>query len=181
MLIAIFPNKRFGIELAAILLIFTGQVWNMAFSYYNSINTIPKELVEVTKVFRHNRFTKFLRLDLPFSAIGLIWNSMMSVAGGWFFLMACEMFVLKDRDFRLPGLGSYIQTAANNGDMVHVMYGIGTMILLIIILDIFIWRPLVAWSQKFRIETIQAEEERESFVLNILQKSGFIEKMFKKN
>lgn len=176
-IIAVFPNKRFGIELAAILLIFTGQVWNMAFSYFNSINTIPRELIEVTKVFRHNRFTKFLRLDLPFSAIGLIWNSMMSVAGGWFFLMACEMFVLKDRDFRLPGLGSFIQTAANKGDMAHVMYGIGTMVLLIVIIDIFIWRPLVAWSQKFRIETIQAEEERESFVLNILQRSRFIEKI----
>lgn len=176
-IIAVFPNKRFGIELAAILLIFTGQVWNMAFSYFNSINTIPRELIEVTKVFRHNRFTKFLRLDLPFSAIGLIWNSMMSVAGGWFFLMACEMFVLKDRDFRLPGLGSFIQTAANKGDMAHVMYGIGTMVFLIVIIDIFIWRPLVAWSQKFRIETIQAEEERESFVLNILQRSRFIEKI----
>jgi NitT/TauT family transport system permease protein len=145
----------------------------MAFSYFNSINTIPRELIEVTKVFRHNRFTKFLRLDIPFSAIGLIWNSMMSVAGGWFFLMACEMFVLKDRDFRLPGIGSYIQSAANQGDMVHVFYGIGTMVLLIVFLDMLIWRPLVAWSQKFRIETVQAEEERESAVLNFLRKSPF--------
>jgi NitT/TauT family transport system permease protein len=176
-MIAIFPNKRLGIELASILLIFTGQVWNMAFSYYNSINTIPRELIEVTKVFRLNRFTKFLRLDIPFSAIGLVWNSMMSVAGGWFFLMACEMFVLKDRDFRLPGIGSYIQTAANHGDMLHVLYGIGTMIFLIIILDVLIWRPLVAWSQKFRMETVQAEEDRESFVLNIIRKSPFIEKI----
>lgn len=176
-MIAIFPNRRLGIELASILLIFTGQVWNMAFSYYNSINTIPRELIEVTKVFKHNRFTKFFRLDIPFSAIGLVWNSMMSVAGGWFFLMACEMFVLKDRDFRLPGIGSYIQTAADQGDMVHVLYGIGTMVFLIIILDILIWRPLVAWSQKFRIETVQAEDERESFVLDILRKSAFIEKI----
>lgn len=173
-MIALFPQKRVGLELASILLIFTGQVWNMAFSYYHSINTIPRELIEVTKVFRHNRFTKFFRLDLPFSAIGLIWNSMMSVAGGWFFLMACEMFVLKDRDFRLPGLGAYIQTAANQGDMLHILYGIGTMILLIVIIDIFLWRPLVAWSQKFRIETVQAEEERESFVLNAIRKSPFI-------
>ena len=174
-MVALFPGRRIGIELASILLIFTGQVWNMAFSYFNSINTIPRELVEVTKVFRHNRFTKFLRLDIPFSAIGLIWNSMMSVAGGWFFLMACEMFVLKDRDFRLPGIGSYIQTAANQGDMVHVFYGIGTMVLLIVLLDLLIWRPLVAWSQKFRIETIQAEEERESAVLNFLRKSQFVD------
>ncbi|PWB77004.1 MAG: ABC transporter permease [Candidatus Methylomirabilota bacterium] len=176
-MIAIFPRRRLGIELASILLIFTGQVWNMAFSYYHSINTIPSELTEVTQVFRHNKFTKFLRLDLPFSAIGLVWNSMMSVAGGWFFLMACEMFVLKDRDFRLPGIGSYIQTAANQGDMVHVLYGIGTMILLIILLDILAWRPLVSWSQKFRIETVQAEDERESFVLDLLRRSAFIGKI----
>ncbi len=173
-MIAIFPHTRFGLEIASILLIFTGQVWNMAFSYYNSINTMPRELIEVTKVFRHSMFTKFLRLDLPFSAIGLIWNSMMSVAGGWFFLMACEMFVLKDRDFRLPGLGSYIQTAANAGDMIHVAYGICTMVLLIVLIDIFLWRPLVAWSSKFRIEMVQAEDERESFVLNALRKSPFI-------
>lgn len=176
-MIALFPQRRLGIELSSILLIFTGQVWNMAFSYYNSINTIPRELIEVTKVFRHNKFTKFLRLDLPFSAIGLVWNSMMSVAGGWFFLMACEMFVLKDRDFRLPGIGSYIQTAANQGDMVHVFYGIGTMVFLIIFLDILIWRPLVAWSQKFRIETVQAEDERESSMLDLIRKSSFILKI----
>ncbi len=102
---------------------------------------------------------------------------MMSVAGGWFFLMACEMFVLKDRDFRLPGIGSYIQTAANKGDMEHVIYGIATMILLIIIIDILIWRPLVAWSQKFRIEMIQSEIERESIVLDLIRKSTLIEKI----
>lgn len=173
-MIAIFPNKRIGVELASVLLIFTGQVWNMAFSYYNSINTMPREFIEVTKIFRHSRFTRFIKLDLPFSAIGLVWNSMMSVAGGWFFLMACEMFILKDRDFRLPGIGSYIQTAAAAGDLKHVFYGIATMILLIVILDIVVWRPLIAWSQKFRIDTVQAEEEIESVVLDFLRKSAFI-------
>ncbi len=175
-MIAIFPGRRLGIELASILLIFTGQVWNMAFSYYNSINTMPKELIEVTKIFRLNRFTRFLRLDMPFSAIGLVWNSMMSVAGGWFFLMACEMFVMKDRDFRLPGLGSYIQTAANLGDMPHVFYGIGTMVAVIILLDFLVWRPVVAWSQKFRFDTVQAEDEKESLVLDFLRKSPFVER-----
>lgn len=170
-MIAIFHDRRLGIELASILLIFTGQVWNMAFSYYISLKTIPRELIEVTKIFRHSRFIRFLKLDLPFSAIGLVWNSMMSVSGGWFFLMACEMFVLKDRDFRLPGLGSYIQTAASHGDMISVLYGLGAMITVIIALDIFFWRPLIAWSQKFRFDPIQAEEERESFVLNILRRS----------
>lgn len=173
-MVAVFPGRRIGVELASIILIFTGQVWNMAFSYYNSINTMPKELTEVAKVFRLSRFTRFLRLDMPFSAIGLVWNSMMSVAGGWFFLMACEMFVMKDRDFRLPGLGSYIQTAANNGDMPHILYGIGTMVAVIILLDFMVWRPVVAWSQKFRFDTVQAEDEKESLVLDMMRKSRFV-------
>jgi NitT/TauT family transport system permease protein len=178
-MIALFPQRRIGLEFSSILLIFTGQVWNMAFSYYNSINTTPRELLEVTRIFRINRFTKFLTLDLPYSAIGMVWNSMMSVAGGWFFLMACEMFVLRDRDFRLPGLGSYIQTAANHGDVRHVLYGIGTMVFLIIILDVIVWRPVVAWSQKFRFDTVQAEEEKESLVLNLVRKSSLIDQIDK--
>lgn len=176
-MIALFPGQRIGIEIACIILIFTGQVWNMTFSFYHSISTIPKEMVEVVRIFKFNKFSKFLRLDLPFSAIGLIWNSMMSVAGGWFFLMACEMFVLEDKDFRLPGLGSYIQTAANTGNIEHVIYGLGTMILLIIILDLFVWRPMIVWSQRFRIETIPPEEERESFVLNLFMGSVFLRKI----
>lgn len=175
-MIAIFPAERIGLEVACILLIFTGQVWNMTFSFYHSISTIPKEMKEVVRVFKLNKISKFLRLDLPFSAIGLIWNSMMSVAGGWFFLMACEMFVLKDKDFRLPGLGSYIQTAANQGSIEHLIYGLGTMIGLIILIDLFIWRPLTVWSQRFRIESLPPEEERESFVINLFSGSVFLRK-----
>lgn len=175
-MIALFPGKRIGLEIACVLLIFTGQVWNMTFSFYHSIGTIPKEMREVVKIFKLNKFSKFLRLDLPFSAIGLIWNSMMSVAGGWFFLMACEMFVLEDKDFRLPGLGSYIQTAADIGSIEYVVYGLGTMILLIIILDLFIWRPLIVWSQRFRMETIPPEDERESFILNLFTGSTVLRK-----
>lgn len=176
-MIALFPGQRIGIEIACIILIFTGQVWNMTYSFYHSVNTIPKEMHEVIKLYKLNKFSKFLRLDLPFSAIGLIWNSIMSVAGGWFFLMACEMFVLEGKDFRLPGLGSYIQTAANAGSIEHILYGLGTMIFLITVIDIIIWRPLVVWSQKFRIDTVQPEDERESFVLNILTTSTVFRKI----
>jgi len=176
-MIAIFPEKRIGLEIACVLLIFTGQVWNMTFSFYHSINTVPREMVEVVKVFKWNKFSKFLRLDLPFSAIGLVWNSMMSVAGGWFFLMACEMFVLEGKDFRLPGLGSYIQTAANKGDIVNVIYGLGTMIALIILIDFIIWRPIIVWSQKFRLGSIPPEEERESFVYNLFVSSVFLRRI----
>lgn len=175
-MISLFPGQRIGIEIACIILIFTGQVWNMTYSFYHSVNTIPKEMLEVVRLYKFNKFSKFLRLDLPFSAIGLIWNSIMSVAGGWFFLMACEMFILEGKDFRLPGLGSYIQTAANSGSIEHIFYGLGTMILLITIIDIVIWRPLVVWSQKFRMDTVQPEDERESVVLNILTTSLLFKK-----
>ncbi len=148
----------------------------MTYSFYHSVNTIPKEMIEVVRLYKFNKFSKFLRLDLPFSAIGLIWNSIMSVAGGWFFLMACEMFILEGKDFRLPGLGSYIQTAANAGSIEHIFYGLGTMVFLITVIDIVIWRPLVVWSQKFRMDTVQPEDERESVVLNILTGSVLFKK-----
>jgi NitT/TauT family transport system permease protein len=104
-MVALFPHRQIGLEIGSILLIFTGQVWNIAFSFYSSLKTIPRELREAAIIYRFGRWQKFAQLDLPFSTIGVVWNSMMSVAGGWFFLMACEMFVLGDRDFRLPGLG----------------------------------------------------------------------------
>ncbi|MEJ5301064.1 MAG: ABC transporter permease subunit [Thermodesulforhabdaceae bacterium] len=176
-MINLFPGQRIGIEIASIVLIFTGQVWNMTFSYYHSINTIPREFREVTVVFGFNRFSKFLRVDLPASAIGLIWNSMMSVSGGWFFLMACEMFVLEDRDFRLPGIGSYIQMAASQGNIQCVLYGLGAMIAMIVVLDVLIWRPLIVWSQRFRMDTIPPEEERESVVLDFINTSVVLRKI----
>lgn len=176
-MISLFPGQRIGLEIACVILIFTGQVWNMTYSFYHSVNTIPKEMHEVVRLYKFNKFSKFLKLDFPFSAIGLIWNSIMSVAGGWFFLMACEMFILEGKDFRLPGLGSYIQTAANVGSIEHIFYGLGTMVLLITVIDIVIWRPLVVWSQKFRMDTVQPEEERESVVLNILATSALFKKI----
>lgn len=179
-MISLFPNKRIGVELASIILIFTGQVWNMAFSYYHSVSTVPRDLIEVAKVNHFSKFYKFLRIDLPFSSIGLVWNSMMSVAGGWFFLMACEMFVVQGKDFRLPGLGSFIQLAANQGVMKKVFLGLFVMILIVIFIDFAVWRPLVVWSQKFKVDNIQSEEERESFVLNILMTSNIIDNFSKK-
>lgn len=179
-MISLFPNKRIGVELASIILIFTGQVWNMAFSYYHSVSTVPRDLIEVAKVNHFSKFYKFLRIDLPFSSIGLVWNSMMSVAGGWFFLMACEMFVVQGKDFRLPGLGSYIQLAANQGAMEKVFLGLFVMILIVIFIDFALWRPLVVWSQKFKIDNIQSEEEKESIVLNILMTSKIIDNLSKR-
>jgi NitT/TauT family transport system permease protein len=119
-MVALFPSRQLGVELGSVLLIFTGQVWNMTFSFYSSLKSIPTEMRDAALAYRLSWWQRFWQLELPQAAIGLIWNSMMSVAGGWFFLMACEMFVLGNRDFRLPGLGSYLQTAANAGDTLAI-------------------------------------------------------------
>ncbi|HEY4903244.1 MAG TPA: ABC transporter permease subunit [Candidatus Sulfotelmatobacter sp.] len=170
-MVALFPGRQLGVEAGAILLIFTGQVWNMAFSFYASLKSIPKDMREAAKIYGFSWWQRFIEMELPFSAIGLVWNSMMSVAGGWFFLMACEMFVLGSRDFRLPGLGSYLQTAASAGDTQSVLWGVGTMIAVIVLLDQFIWRPVIAWAEKFKIEQVQSADTPRSWILNLIQRS----------
>ncbi|MGH8361502.1 MAG: ABC transporter permease subunit, partial [Pseudomonas sp.] len=123
---------------------------------------------------------RFTQVELPFAAIGLVWNSMMSVAGGWFFLMACEMFVLGPRDFRLPGLGSYLQTAASAGDTRAILWGIGAMIMVIVLLDQLVWRPVIAWAEKFKVEQVQDRQAPRSWVLEILRRSGGLDRLRQK-
>jgi NitT/TauT family transport system permease protein len=171
-MISLVPGRQLGIELGAILLIFTGQVWNMAFSFYSSLKSLPRELREATGVFRFSAWQRFWQLELPYSAIGLVWNSMVSVAGGWFFLMACEMFVLGDRDFRLPGLGSYLQTAASSGDSHGMLWGSVTMILIIVATDQLVWRPVIAWADKFKFEQGESASRKSSPILYMLQNSS---------
>jgi NitT/TauT family transport system permease protein len=170
-MVALFPGRQLGVEAGAILLIFTGQVWNMAFSFYASLKSIPKEMREAAKIYRFSWWQRFIEMELPFAAIGLVWNSMMSVAGGWFFLMACEMFVLGDRDFRLPGLGSYLQTAASAGDTRSIVWGVGTMIAVIVLLDQFIWRPVIAWAEKFKVEQVESSDAPRSWALDLIRHS----------
>jgi len=152
-------------------LIFTGQVWNMAFSFYASLKSIPRELTEASTIYRFGAWQRFFQLELPYGAIGLIWNSIVSVAGGWFFLMACEMFVLGKRDFRLPGLGSYLQTAAGNGDTGAMLWGLTAMIGVIILIDQIVWRPLIMWSNKFKFEQVESSQAPTSPLLHLLQSS----------
>jgi NitT/TauT family transport system permease protein len=170
-MVSLIPTRQLGVELGSIVLIFTGQVWNMAFSFYTSLKSIPRELREAADIYRFGRWQRFLELELPFGVIGLVWNSMVSVAGGWFFLMACEMFVLGKRDFRLPGLGSYLQTAASNGDTAGILWGLAAMIAVIVLLDQLIWRPLIAWSERFKFEQVESTEST-SPVLDLLRKSS---------
>src|SRR6202012_4523782 len=171
-MVALFPTRQLGIELGSVLLIFTGQVWNMAFSFYSSLKSIPRELREATSVFRFSAWQRFWQLELPYSAIGLVWNSMVSVAGGWFFLMACEMFVLGDRDFRLPGLGSYLQTAASTGDAHGMLWGSVTMIVIIVATDQLVWRPVIAGADKFKFEQGESTSRKTSPILYMLQNSN---------
>jgi NitT/TauT family transport system permease protein len=164
---ALFPGRQLGVELGAVLLIFTGQVWNMAFSFYASLKSIPREMREAATIYRFNWWQRFIQIELPFATIGLVWNSMMSVAGAWFFLMACEQF----SDFRLPGLGSYLQTAADNGDTRSIFLGILTMVAVIVLIDQFVWRPVIAWAEKFKMEQVESTNAPTSWVLDFLQRS----------
>jgi NitT/TauT family transport system permease protein len=179
-MVALFPGRQLGVELGAILLIFTGQVWNMAFSFYASLKGIPKEMREAATIYRFSWWQRFTQMELPYSAIGLVWNSMMSVAGGWFALMVCEMFVLGKRDFRLPGLGSYLQTAASAGDTRSILWGIATMVAVIVLLDQFIWRPVIAWAEKFKVEQVESTDAPRSWVLNLVQRSSGLAKIREK-
>ena len=173
-MMALFPTRQLGLELGSILLIFTGQVWNMTFSFYSSLKNIPAEMREVTRVYRWSWWQRFIQMEMPFATIGLVWNSMMSVAGGWFFLMACETFVLGNRDLRLPGLGSYLQTAANAGDTRAIFWGVLVMIGVIVLIDQLIWRPVIAWAEKFKFEQVEAAETPHSPVLDLLRSSRIL-------
>ncbi|HEV3278793.1 MAG TPA: ABC transporter permease subunit [Terriglobia bacterium] len=173
-MVALFPGRQLGVELGSILLIFTGQVWNMAFSVYSSMKGVPVDLMEASRSYGFSWWQKLVQLELPYAAIGLVWNSMMSVAGGWFFLMACEMFVLGNHDLRLPGLGSYLQTAANAGDTGAILWGVTAMVAVIVLMDQLIWRPAIAWSQKFKFEQVEATEIPRSPILDLLRRSRII-------
>jgi NitT/TauT family transport system permease protein len=164
---ALFPGRQLGVELGAVLLIFTGQVWNMAFSFYASLKSIPREMREAAIIYRFNWWQRFVEIELPFATIGLVWNSMMSVAGAWFFLMACEQF----GDFRLPGLGSYLQSAADHGDTRSILLGILTMVTVIVLIDQLVWRPVIAWAEKFKIEQVESTSAPTSWVLDFLRRS----------
>ncbi len=164
---ALFPGRQLGVEMGAVLLIFTGQLWNMAFSFYASLKSIPREMHEAATIYRFNWWQRFLQIELPFATIGLVWNSMMSVAGAWFFLMACEQF----GDFRLPGLGSYLQAAADSGDTGSILLGILTMVAVIVLIDQFVWRPVIAWAEKFKMEQVESASAPTSWVLDFLKRS----------
>jgi NitT/TauT family transport system permease protein len=166
----LFP-ERLAAELASIVLIFTSQAWNLAFAWYQSLTTIPKELREASAIFRLNSWFRFKTMELPFAAISLVWNSMMSWAGGWFFLMAAEIFTVGQRDFRLPGLGAYLHEAANQENFQAIAWGVGALILTVVLLDQLVWRPLMAWTERFKIEMVESDHPATSWLYDLLHHS----------
>jgi NitT/TauT family transport system permease protein len=173
-LVALFPHSNAGLELASVVMIFTGQAWNMTFSFYHSLRSIPRDMQEVATLNRFGWWQRFRTVELPFATIGLVWNSMMSMAGGWFFLMVSEAFVLGDKDFRLPGLGSYMSVAVARGDGAAMLAAVVAMTLMIVALDQLLWRPVVVWAQKFRVEESGQTEAMESWFLELLKRSEIL-------
>jgi NitT/TauT family transport system permease protein len=170
--IALFPGSVLGLECAAIFAIFTSQAWNMTFSMYHSLITQPAELDEAARMFRLTKWERFWRLDVPSSMIGLVWNGMMSFGGGWFFLAASEAISVGNKTFTLPGIGSYVATAVADSDLKAVGAAIGVMVILVVGVNVLFWRPLVAYAEKFRVETSEATEQPKSYVLNFLRRSN---------
>ncbi len=170
-MIALFPHSNIGLEFASIIMIFTGQVWNMTFSFYQSLKSVPRDLVEASEIYGFSKWKIFWSVEVSYAMPGLVWNSMMSMAGGWFFLIVCESFTLGDKNFRLPGIGSYMAVAMDKGYVPGELYAIIAMILMILAIDMFFWRPIVAWSDKFKMDEVGSEEEPKSFVLSVLKNS----------
>jgi NitT/TauT family transport system permease protein len=171
---AILP-EGIAAELAAVVLIFTSQAWNMTFAWYQSLTTIPVELREAGGIFRFNRWLRLRTLELPFGANSLIWNSMMSWAGGWFFLMAAEIFTVGARDFRLRGLGAYLSEAAAQGNKQAILLGIATLVAVIVALDQLVWRPLIAWSERFKLEMVENDNPPSSWFYDLLRSSRLVQ------
>jgi NitT/TauT family transport system permease protein len=173
-MVALFPHSNTGLEITAILTIFTGQVWNMTFSLYHSLKSVPAELHEAGTVYRFTWWQRFKWVELPFATTGLAWNSMMSMAGGWFFLMLVESLKLGDKDFRVPGLGSYMSMAVERNDVRAQLSAVVAMVLMIVLLDQVLWRPIVVWAQRFRIEDTVQVADSQSWFLNLVRGSRLI-------
>lgn len=165
------PGLVLGAEFAAVFAIFTSQAWNMAFSFYQSLRTVPEELVEASRSFRFGAWMRFWRLEVPFAMPALVWNMMMSMSGGWFFVVASEAISVGDTTVTLPGVGSYIATAIAQRDLHAVGWAIGAMLVVILIYDQLLFRPLVAWADRFRFEQETAVPPPRSWVLAILRRS----------
>jgi NitT/TauT family transport system permease protein len=175
--LALFPGRVLGAELAAIFVIFTSQAWNMAFSFYQSLTTLPGDLQEAARSFRLSPWQKFWRLDVPFAMPGLVWNTMLSMSGGWFFVVASEAVTVGNTNFALPGIGSYVAAALQAQDFRAILYAIVAMFVVILLYDQLLFRPLVAWSAKFRFETTAAAAGPEPWMLKLMRRTRLFQEL----
>ncbi|MBN3765406.1 ABC transporter permease subunit [Burkholderia sp. Ac-20365] len=175
--LALFPSRVLGAELAAIFAIFTSQAWNMTFSFYQSLRTVPRDLDEVSKGFHLTSWQRFWKLEVPFSMPGLIWNMMMSMSGGWFFVVASEAITVGNHTITLPGVGSYLSQAINERNLHAIGWVILTMTVVILAYDQFLFRPLVAWSDKFRMENTSSGDAPESWLLDLIRRTRLIHRL----
>jgi NitT/TauT family transport system permease protein len=173
--VALFPGRLLGVECAAIFAIFTSQAWNMTFSLYQSFRTVPVELEEAARMFHLGAWSRFWRLEVPHAMPGLVWNMMMSVSGGWFFVVASEAITVSGHTVSLPGVGSYIAAAIEQRELDAIFYAILTMLAVILAYDQLLFRPLLAWAQKFRNESLGEEEMERPWFLAMIQQAGLFE------
>ncbi|MBK8725235.1 MAG: ABC transporter permease subunit [Holophagaceae bacterium] len=172
-MLAIFPRSNIGLELSAAILIVTCQAWNMIFSFYQSLKTIPPELEELATTYQLNWYQRVRWIELPLATPGLVWNSMVSVANGWFFLMTAEAFSQGSLNFRLAGIGSYMQAAVDAGDTTAKWSAVVAMLLLVVVLDRLLWKPVMAWSQGFQLDENLRPERPKSWILDVWRRSRF--------
>jgi NitT/TauT family transport system permease protein len=177
--IALFPGNLLGVEMAAIFAIFTSQAWNMAFSFYQSLKTVPKELQEASNLFGLSSWQKFWKLEAPLATPNLIWNTMMSVSGGWFFVVASEAITVGKTAVTLPGIGSYVAQAIQSKNLSAIGFALLTMLIVILVYDQLLFRPLVAWAEKFKFELTESQDAAESWILTLFQRAHVLRNLVK--
>lgn len=170
----LFPGRQWGVECAAIFAIFTSQVWNMTFSFYQSLKTVPNDLYEVSRQFKFSAFHRFVRLELPFAMPGLVWNIMMSMSGGWFFVVASEAITVGDTSVNLPGIGSWLALAIAQKDIAAIVWAVAAMAVVILIYDQLLFRPVVAWADKFRFEQTASQKRPRSWMYDLVRATGLM-------
>src|SRR4051812_39394419 len=170
----LFPGEVLGLEFAAIFAIFTSQAWNMAFSLYQSLKTVPADLTEASDSFHLSAWQRFWKLEVPFAVPGLVWNTMMSMSGGWFFVVASEAVSVGDNTWKLPGIGSYVAQAQTQRDFGAIIWAIFAMLVVILAYDQLLFRPLVAWSARFRVETTAGTTLPDPWMLRLIRRTRLL-------
>nr|MBA3812594.1 ABC transporter permease subunit [Caulobacteraceae bacterium] len=173
----LFPTRELGVELAAIFLIFTAQAWNMTFSFYQSLRTLPGDLDEVARQFRLSPWRRFIRLELPFAAPALVWNTMISMSASWFFVVYSEAITLGGTTVTLPGIGSWLALAIQRRDVGAVAWAVGAMGVVILLYDQLLFRPIVAWADRFRFEQTASEDEPRSWFFEVLRRTRIFRRL----